>query len=62
MINMVERVGTNIEGFIDKVRELLIDSPVTHTDETGMKIGKKMFWLHLASTKLLTLYHLEMGS
>lgn len=56
VINIVGRVGTNLEGFAEKVRELLIDSPVIHTDETGMKIGKKKFWLHLASTKLLTLY------
>jgi hypothetical protein len=49
-------VGANLEGFTEKVRELLIDSPVIHTDETGMKIGKKKVWLHLASTKLLTLY------
>ena len=56
IINMVERVGANLEGFTEKVRELLIDSPVIHTDETGMKVGKQRFWLHLASTKLLTLY------
>ncbi|PWR69547.1 IS66 family transposase [Methanospirillum stamsii] len=56
VINMVERVGGNLEGFTDKIRELLIESPVIHTDETGMKVGKKKSWLHVASTKLLTLY------
>lgn len=56
VINMVERVGGNLEEFADKIRELLIESPVVHTDETGMKVGKKKSWLHVASTKLLTLY------
>ena len=56
VINMVERVGANLDGFTDKIRELLIESPVIHTDETGMKVGKKKCWLHLASTTLLTLY------
>ena len=56
VINMVERVGANLDEFTDKVRKLLIESPVVHTDETGMKVGKKKFWLHVASTKLLTLY------
>jgi hypothetical protein len=53
---MIERVGGNLEDFTEKVKEMLIGSPVIHTDETGMKVGKKKFWLHLASTKLLTLY------
>jgi len=56
VINMIERVGSNLEGFTKKVTELLIESPVIHTDETGMKVGKKKYWLHLASTQFLTLY------
>lgn len=56
VINMIERVGANLDGFTDRIRELLIKSPVIHTDETGMKVGKKKYWLHVASTKLLTLY------
>ena len=56
VINMIERVGANLEDFTEKIKEMLINSPVIHTDETGMKVGKKKFWLHVASTKLLTLY------
>lgn len=53
---MIERVGANLEGFTDKVRELLIELPVIHSDETGSKVGKKKCWLYVASTILLTLY------
>ena len=53
---MIERVGANLEGFTEKIGELLIASPVINTDETGMKVGKKKYWLHLVSTSLLTLY------
>lgn len=56
VINMVERVGENLDGFSDKIRELLVESPVIHTDETGMKVGIMKYWLHVASTKFLTLY------
>ncbi len=43
VINMIERVGANLEDFTEKIRELLITSPVVNTDETGMKVGKRKF-------------------
>jgi hypothetical protein len=49
-------MGSNLEEVIDHVCDLLIDSPVIHTDETGMKVGKAKFWLHVVSTKNLILY------
>ena len=56
VINMIERVRANLEDFTEKIRELLITSPVVNTDEMGVKVGKRKFWLHVASTNLLTLY------
>ncbi|PWR69871.1 IS66 family transposase [Methanospirillum stamsii] len=56
VINMINRMSSNLEEFTDHTRDLLIASSVIHTDETGMKVGKVKFWLHVVSTKTLTLY------
>lgn len=56
VINMINRMSSNLDEFTDHIRYLLITSPVIHTDETGMKVGKAKFWLHVVSTKTLTLY------
>lgn len=53
---MINRVSSNLEEFTDYIRDLLIASPVIHTDETGMKVGKVKYWLHVVSTQILTLY------
>ncbi len=56
VINMTHRVSSNLDGFIEIVKNLLINSPVIHNDETGAKKGKEKRWLHVACTPLLTLY------
>jgi len=56
VINMINRVSSNLEEFEEQIRDLLINSPVIRTDETGMKVGKIKYWLHVVSTNSLTLY------
>lgn len=56
VINMVDRISSNLEKFTDYIRVLLIVSPVIHNDETGMKVVKARFWLHVVSAKKWTLY------
>ena len=56
VINMTQRVSSNLDEFMETVKNLLINSPVIHNDETGGKKGKEKRWLHVASTPLLTLY------
>lgn len=55
-MSMIERFKVNFNGFTDRIRETLIESPFINTDETGMKVGKKRFQLHVTSIKLLTLF------
>ncbi len=43
-----------LENTEEWIKQSLIDSPVLHTDETGMKINGKTFWLHVASTSEFT--------
>lgn len=56
VINMTQRVSSNLDEFMETVKNLLINSPVIHNDETGAKKGKEKRWLHVACTPLLTLY------
>ena len=47
-----------------KIMEQIINSPIIHVDETGMRINAIRQWLHVTSTKKHTYYanHLKRGS
>jgi transposase len=46
----------NLEGFEAKVKDLITQAPIAHADESGLRVAKKLHWLHVASTKTLTWY------
>ena len=54
----------NPETFENVIREKLTASPVVHCDETGMKINKEGYWLHVVSNDKYTCYlaHKKRGS
>jgi transposase len=56
LVNVNNRVHKNLEGSETSIKEQLKASGVVHFDETGMSCGGKRYWLHSASTKLLTHY------
>jgi transposase len=45
-----------LEPFEQALRAQLLDAPVLHADETGMRAQKKLQWIHSLSTPALTLY------
>ena len=47
------------QGFADAVREQVAAAAVKHMDETGLRIGGKTQWPHIASTILLTFYRVS---
>ena len=48
----------------EAVKEALINSPVVNFDESGLRVGGKLHWVHVASTPKLTSYtvHRKRGS
>jgi transposase len=45
-----------IAPVLKQIQTALQKSPVIHNDETGFRIDNKRWWLHVAATRLLTLY------
>jgi transposase len=47
------------EGVVEVIRELVKSAPVKHMDETGLRVGGRTQWLHVASTASLTFYRIS---
>jgi transposase len=43
-----------LEPTEERIKEALLQSPVVHFDESGLKVGKALFWLHVACNTVLT--------
>jgi len=64
LINAENECYKGLEGFENTVKDALLQSPVIHCDETGLKIFGIRYWLHVACTANLTYYftHPKRGS
>ena len=49
----------NLENFEAVVKARLLESPVLHADETGIKVGPKLEWLHDLSDQNYTFLHVS---
>lgn len=45
-----------LADFEAKVAELIVQAPIAHADETGLRVAAKLHWLHVVSTKTVTWY------
>lgn len=53
---MNKRCALRLEDAIEWIRNRLIGKDVVHFDETGIRVAKKLRWLHLAGADDATLY------
>jgi transposase len=56
IVRISQNCAERFLGFTETVRNRVAAAPVKHLDETGLRIGGKTQWLHVASTMLLTFY------
>jgi transposase len=52
--NVIEQCGKNLEGPVGSIKEAVKRAKVGHFDETGMRSGGTLRWLHTVSTRLMT--------
>jgi len=56
---MSRSCAQRLQSFVAAVRHQVCQAPVKHLDETGLRIGGKTQWLHIASTVLLSFYRVS---
>ena len=56
LVNINATCAQHLVGISEMIRETLVGEPVVCFDETGMGIDGQLWWLHVASTDLLSYY------
>ncbi|MEB9339614.1 transposase, partial [Bacillus cereus] len=59
LVNHTNRFSAQLQPFLQEVKDKILQSPVVHFDETGMRVENKPRWLHTASTPEVTLQHIH---
>jgi len=56
ILNASKRLYDNLDHFEESLVSSLVNSSIVHSDESGVRVGEKLHWLHSAGTELLTFY------
>jgi transposase len=57
--NIDEKLFQNLDAFESSLKMYLLAARVLHFDETGMRCEKKLYWVHVASSQMATLYTMD---
>lgn len=58
MVNIQYDMIGHLVPFMETAKHMLINSYVAHFDETGMRVKGELWWMHVASRRILTLYEI----
>jgi transposase len=56
---LIQRTASHLLGVEQQIKEALMQAPVLHQDETGMRVAGKGYWEHVTSTASLTHYQVH---
>jgi transposase len=59
--SLLGSAADRLADFVAVVQQELRSAPVAHFDETGGRVGGKLWWIHVACTGEATLYHRARG-
>ena len=57
--DLIQRTASQLAGVEQQIKAALIEAPVIHQDETGVRVAGKGSWEHVTSTATLTHYHVD---
>lgn len=56
ILKALKSVGKELLPFNEAVKEQFLKEPVVGSDETGLRVKKKLYWLHILSSLTMTWY------
>lgn len=59
LYNACTGCDTSLEPVVQQIKQAVQQAEVGHFDETGMRVGGKLMWLHVACTEALTYYFIH---
>ena len=54
-----EECAVNLTPVYEFLRDKLAKASIKHLDESGLRVKKRLHWLHVLSNKLMTYYHIN---
>ena len=59
LFRTTKRLSEQLRDYEEAVKQELLAAPVVHFDESGVRVEKKLHWLHVASTGQATYYRIH---
>jgi len=58
-LQATRELQSRVQESVAAIKQGIIEAPVVHLDESGMRVKGRLHWLHVAGTQTLTAYHVH---